>query len=89
MIIKERTNDYGTLDIDLINDKKVLSIYQGGSDINLSCKYDDYHSISNISFDIPEEDEELYSIFDKLYTDIVNGNVLGEDVNLQRVQESI
>ena len=89
MIIKKRPNDYDTFDIDLINDEKVLSIYQGGSDPNLSCKYEDYRGISNISFDIPKEDEEVYSIFDKLYTDIVNGNVLGEDMNSQMVKERI
>ena len=59
MIIKKRPNDYDTFDIDLINDEKVLSIYQGGSDPNLSCKYEDYRGISNISFDIPKEDEEF------------------------------
>ena len=89
MIIKKRPNDYDTFDIDLINDEKVLSIYQGGSDPNLSCKYEDYRGISNISFDIPKEDEEVYSIFDKLYTDIANGNVLGEDMNSQMVKERI
>ena len=89
MIIKKRPNDYDTFDIDLINNEKVLSIYQGGSDPNLSCKYEDYRNISYISFDIPKEDEELYYIFDKLYTDIVNGNVLGEDMNREKVKERI
>lgn len=89
MLIKKRTNAYNTFDIDLINDGKILSIYQSGSDPNLSCRFEDYRSISNITFDIPREQEELYSIFEKLYTDIINGNVLGEDTSIQSVQESM
>ena len=87
MIIRKKPNDYNTFDIDLVNDGKILSIYQGGSDPNLSCRFEDYRSISNITFDIPREQEELYSIFEKLYTDIINGNVLGEDTSIQSVQE--
>lgn len=87
MLIIKKINDYDTFDIDLVNNGKILSIYQGGSDPNLSCRFEDCRSISNITFDIPKEQEELYSIFDKLYTDIINGNVLGEDMNIQSVQE--
>lgn len=89
MLIRKKANDYNTFDIDLINDGKILSIYQGGSDPNLSCRFEDYRSISNITFDIPREQEELYSIFEKLYIDIINGNVLGEDTSIQSVQESM
>lgn len=88
MLIKKRFNDYSTVDIDLINDGKVLSIYQGGSDLNLSCRYEDYSDVSKITFDISKEQEELYSIFDKLYTDIIDGNILGEDMSVKTVQIS-
>lgn len=89
MIILKKTNDYNTFDIDLVNDGKILSIYQRGDDPNLSCRFEDYRDISNITFVIPREQEELYSIFEKLYIDIINGNVLGEDTSFQRVQESM
>lgn len=87
MLIRKKTNDYNTFDIDLVNDGKILSIYQGGSDPNLSCRFEDYRGISNITFDIPREQEEIYSIFEKLYIDIISGNVLGEDTNIQSAQE--
>lgn len=89
MLIRKKANDYNTFDIDLVNDGKILSIYQSGSDPNLSCRFEDYRSISNITFDIPWEQEELYSIFERLYIDIINGNVLGEDASIQSVQESM
>ena len=73
MLIRKKANDYNTFDIDLVNDGKILSIYQSGSDPNLSCRFEDYRSISNITFDIPWEQEELYSIFERLYIDIING----------------
>lgn len=89
MIIRKKANDYNTFDIDLVNDGKVLSIYQGGADPNISCRFEDYRRISNITFDIPRDEEELYSIFEKLYIDIINGNVLGEDTSIPSVQESM
>ena len=46
MNIQKNLNDYGTFDIDLIKDDKVLSIYQTGADINFSCRHEDYRKIS-------------------------------------------
>ena len=86
MKIKKISNDYNYFDIDLIQDEKILSIYQTGADVNLSCKYEDYRKISSISFNIASNQKEVYSIFNKFYTDIINGNILGEDENLQTVQ---
>ncbi len=89
MKVKKISNEYNSFDIDLIQDEKVLSIYQTGSDINLSCKYEDYRKISSISFNIDSNQGEVYSVFDKFYTDIINGNILGENENLQSVQETM
>ena len=86
---KKTSNEYNSFDIDLIQDEKVLSIYQTGADINLSCKYEDYRKISNISFNIASNQGKVYSVFDKFYTDIINGNVLGENENLPIVQEKM
>ncbi len=87
MEVKKFSNDYNSFDIDLVEDEKVLSIYQTGDDVNLSCKYEDYRKISNISFSISTNQGEVYFIFDKLYKDIINGNVLGEDESLKSVKE--
>lgn len=89
MEVKKINNEYNSFDIDLIQDEKVLSIYQTGADINFSCKYKDYRKISSVSFNIGSNQEEVYSVFDKFYTDIINGNILGEDENLQNVQEKM
>ena len=63
MEIKKISNEYNSFDIYLIQDKKVLAIYQTGADINLSCKYEDYRKISTISFNIASNQEEVYSVF--------------------------
>ncbi len=89
MEVKKTSNEYNSFDIDLIQDEKILSIYQTGADINLSCKYEDYRKISNISFSINSNQGEVYSVFDKFYKDIINGNIMGEDENLQSVQEQM
>ncbi len=86
MIIEKILNDYNNFDINLIDNNKVLSIYQTGDDINISCKYEDYQKISNISFNIPNNNEELYFIFDKLYTDIINANIFGEEINSNTIK---
>ncbi len=31
----------------------------------------------------------MYSVFNKFYTDIINGNIFGEDESLQSVQEKM
>ena len=89
MEVKKTSNEYNSFDIDLIQDEKILSIYQTGADINLSCKHEDYRKISNISFSINSNQGEVYSVFDKFYKDIINGNIMGEDENLQSAQEQM
>lgn len=79
MEIKKHVNDYGSFDITLSDSDKVLSIFLGGDDVNISCRFVDYKKITEIKFNIPEEESEIYSIFEKLYTNIINGNVLGEN----------
>lgn len=89
MEVKKTSNEYNSFDIDLMQDEKVLSIYQTGADINLSCKYGDYRKISSISFNITSNQGEVYSAFNTLYTNIINGNILGEDESLQSVKEKM
>lgn len=89
MEIKKTINEYNALDIDLIQDEKILSIYQSGADINLACKYSDYRKISSISFNIYSNQGEVYAIFNKIYTNIINGNILGENENLRIIQEKM
>ncbi len=86
MIIRKNQNDYSTFDIDIIEDNKVLSIYQTGLDINLSCRFDNYCKIATINFNISSDQGELYNIFNKLYENIISGNILDEDASLKTVQ---
>ena len=72
MRIEKRDNEFGTMDIDIIDFNKVLRVYKRKEDIIISCFKDNYERISNISFDISENDYELYDIFSKLYDDVIS-----------------
>lgn len=87
MTVKKTKNDYDTFDIELRQDDKVLEVCPTGEDINFSCRFDDYSQISTIDFNISSSDEDLYLIFNKLYNNIINANLLDEDINLPRVKE--
>ena len=76
MVIEKQINDYGSFDITIKDSEKVLTIFLGGDDPNISCRYEQYKRISEISFDILESESEIYPIFEKLYDNIVSGNVL-------------
>ncbi len=89
MEVKKTINEYNSFDSDLISDNKILSIYQTGDDINLSCKFNDYSKISTIDFCISKDQEILYYIFNKLYENIVSGNILDENICSNKVQERI
>ena len=81
MVIEKSINDSGLFDITIMNSNKILSICLSGADHNLSCQYESFEKISEISFEILEEQDELYSIFEKLYNSIVTGNLLNGDLN--------
>lgn len=81
MVIEKSINDLGMFDIAIKDSNKILSISLSGADHNLSCRYENFEKISEISFEILEEQEELYSIFAKLYNSIVSGNLLNGDLN--------
>ena len=87
MIIKKHNNDYETYDITIQKEDKTLRVYQLGMDPNLSCQYEGYVPISKIQFEICEEDETLYPIFNKLYENIISGNILGENPSDEKTQE--
>ena len=80
---------YDRCNIEITCDNKVLRLSQGGSDPSISCLYKDYHHITDISFEISKEETKLYSEFDKLYTNIVAGNILGEDETKDSVKERL
>lgn len=77
MIIKTHENKYDSYGIELINDNKILSVIKTGNSIRISCQKEDYSKIDNIEFDIYEDDQELYMIFDKLYTNFISDNTIG------------
>ncbi len=87
MTIKKTKNDYDTFDIELRQDNKVLEVCQTGENINFSCRFANYCEISAIDFNISSSEEDLYLIFNKLYNNIINGNLLDEDINLPKVKE--
>lgn len=72
MKINRTINEHNEYDFDFTNDNKVLVIYQDedGEDLYLACRYIDYRRVSNITFEIHEQDE-LYPIIDKLYESII------------------
>ena len=78
MKILKMKNDYNGYNIRLISDGKILDICQTGSDVEMLCRYENFDIISNISFDICSKNEELYKIFNKLYENIITGNVYGQ-----------
>ncbi len=81
MVVEKYYNDYGLFDIIIKDTDKVLSVSLRGDDHDISCNYDSFEKISEISFDILKEEEELYPIFEKLYNNIVSGNLLNGDLN--------
>lgn len=75
MKINKYENEYDSYDIEIINNDKVLKIFRQGESITIDINKENYSKISNINFDINEEDGYLYMIFDKLYTNIMYSNV--------------
>lgn len=76
MVIEKHMNDFEMFDIAIKDSNKTLTISLSGADHNFSCRYDNLEKISEISFEILETEQELYPIFEKLYTSIVSGNLL-------------
>ena len=87
MIIKKNRNDYGSYNIEITDENKILVIQQSGDDNTLYVRYRDYSRLSEMEFVIPESEEELYPLFESLYERIVSGNVMGWDVNNPATQE--
>ena len=77
MVIEKKRNDEGTYDITIEKDNKKLRIFQTGQDYTINCQYVDYIRITDIDFEILEE-ESIYPFFNELYENIVLGNCLGE-----------
>ena len=84
MEIKKRFNKFEKcFDIEFIEKDKYLKIFFGGNlDLYMVLENDKIlPQNQNISlyFDITKEDYEIYSIFDSLYINIINGRPFGED----------
>ena len=77
MVIEKKHNDEGTYDITIEKENKKLRIFQTGLDYTITCQYVDYVRITDIDFEILEE-ESVYPFFNELYENIVLGNCLGE-----------
>lgn len=73
MRIDRNINEYNNYDLDITKNGKVLSIYQAEESFYIACKYTNYKSVSDIDFNITEDDP-IYSVMDHLYTSIVETN---------------
>ena len=87
MIIKKNKNDYDSYNIEITDENKILVILQTGDDHTWYVRYQDYSRVSEMEFVIPENEEELYPLFESLYERIVSGNVMGWDINRADTQE--
>ncbi len=79
MEIKKKLNFAGTYDVQLIKDGKKLTILWARV-LDLYMVLEDgermpFRQAKSIEFDISVEDKEVYQLFDKLYDDVINGNV--------------
>lgn len=88
MILKKKSNEYNSYDIELMDEDKVLSIRQTGDDYTWFIRLNDYSHITDVDFVIPAS-EEVYPLFRQLYERIVSGNVLGYDKIDDKIRESM
>lgn len=89
MIVKKIPNEYGSSNIELIDEEKTISIMQTGDDYTLVAKLRDYSHITDVEMVISESEEELYPLFLNLYDRIVSGNVMGWDERDSHTQENM
>ena len=79
MEIKKKLNFEGTYDIQLVKDGKKLTILWARV-LDLYMVLEDgerlpFRKTKSIDFDINVEDKEIYGLFDKLYNDVIDGNI--------------
>ena len=79
MEIKKKLNFEGTYDIQLVKDGKKLTILWARV-LDLYMELEDgerlpFRKTKSIDFDINVEDKEIYGLFDKLYNDVIDGNI--------------
>ena len=79
MEIKKKLNFAGTYDIQLIKGRKKLTILWARV-LDLYMVLEDgeripFRKAKSIDFDISVEDKEIYQLFDKLYNDVIDGNI--------------
>lgn len=82
MKLKRTKNDMNSYDYELINDGKILRILYGGNlDLYMSVSDGELLGDENksIDFDITKENYEVYSLFDRLYKRVINGEVFEYD----------
>lgn len=79
MEIKKKLNFEGTYDIQLVKDGKKLTILWARV-LDLYMVLEDgerlpFRKTKSIDFDINVGDKEIYGLFDKLYNDVIDGNI--------------
>ena len=90
MIIKKLANElYNYFDFQIINDNKILSIlFSGNLDLYITLSNGQILSQNKsqlLTFDIKSENR-IYDLFEKLYTDIIHGNI-SEEINYKNTLE--
>lgn len=85
MEIQKVKNTEGSYDIWLKKDNKELKImFAGNQDLYISLSNGDFipqRQNTSMYFDITKENYEIFSAFDKLYNNIINGNIFDKDMH--------
>lgn len=87
MIAIEKTSNGIDFNIALTSGNVVMEISRMGSDICMKCRYKNYSPVSTISFAVQDDETVLYPIFERLYDNIVTGNVINGDMDDLRVRQ--
>lgn len=92
MKIEKVPNFENTYDIKLTKDGKTLTIlFSRVLDLYMVLGDGDmipFRTSKTINFDIDTNDKEVYELFDKLYSDIINGNVFGKKFKRKKAIDS-
>ncbi len=90
MQIKKMANEYGSYDFSFISEGMKVSMMQTGDDHTFIARYENIVPLSSLEFAIMESDNyEVYSLFLKLITRIISGNVMDWDLKRDDAEEKI
>ncbi len=93
MKIEKILNFDNTYDIKLTKDGKTLTILFSRV-LDLHMVIEDgvimpFRTSRTIDFDINTQDKEVYELFDKLYNDVINGNIFEKNKNSKSIDSSL